>query len=238
MSLVVPKGRATADAPQTPSRLRAAPVLLWGILALVLAGVIGAGVKAWVDSSPALREVLGLSGGDLPVLGTVPAFSLTERSGRAVRDTDLRGRIWIANFIFTRCSGVCPALSSHMARLQTTLRPDGESRLRLVSVSVDPAADTTEVLREYAARYRASADGWWFLTGDWQGVFDLVRNGFQLSLAQQPDAIDPGELITHSDRFVLVDASGRIRGYYRGTEEEGLANLTRDAQALLAAAGG
>lgn len=176
----------------------------------------------------AALALLGCGSRPLPVLGTVPAFSLTDRSGRAVTDADLRGQVWVADFIFTRCPDVCPALTQRMAGLQDTL--GGAEPVGLVSISVDPGHDTSEVLERYATRMGARP-GWLFLTGPRDRVASLLRDGFRVAFADDGPASAP---ITHSDRFVLVDRALRIRGYYHGGEPDDVARLTRDATALRA----
>lgn len=168
----------------------------------------------------------GCRASEPPVLGAVPAFELTERSGTAVRSQDLAGSVWIAGFIFTRCPDVCPALTSHMADLQRSL--DGSDPVRLVSFSVDPAHDTPDVLRGYADRAGARP-GWLFVTGPRDQIATLLKDGFHLAFA---DDGPPASPITHSDRLVLVDRELQIRGYYRGRDAAELARLTRDAAAL------
>jgi len=168
----------------------------------------------------------GCRGAEPPILGTVPGFTLTERAGNAIRASDLEGSIWIAGFIFTRCPDVCPALTERMAGLQRTLA--GPEAVRLVSFSVDPAHDTPEVLRDYAARAGARGD-WLFLTGPRDQLASLLKDGFHVAFA---DDGPPSAPITHSDRLVLVDRALRIRGYYHGRDTEDLARLTRDAATL------
>lgn len=154
---------------------------------------------------------------ELPILSTVPDFALTERSGRTVELSELAGRVWLANFVFTQCPGPCPLLSQRMSRLQESLqdRPD----VRLVSFSVDPENDTPDVLTHYAKRWQADPQRWLFLTGDKTDLYHLIKDGFKLAVDDggQPGSPDPG-IITHSLRFVLVDRQGRIRGYYPGGE--------------------
>jgi protein SCO1 len=157
----------------------------------------------------------------------VPEFSLTERSGKTVTRQDLAGRVWIADFIFTNCGGTCPLMSEEMRKLQDALPPE----TRLVSFTVDPARDTAEVLARYAQKFGADEDRWWFLTGDKQTLYDLSIKGFKLALDETGGT--PTEPITHSTRFVLVDRSGMIRGYYGGTEDEELKRLSADAKTLL-----
>lgn len=211
-----PRGPARAG---SPSAERA----IWLGLGAVIVVVIVAGLwslrRAVPDGAP-------------PIMGEVPSFTLVERSGRAVSRDDLAGQPWVADFIFTRCSGTCPALSARMADLRRRLR-DAGLQGRLVSFSVDPDHDTPDVLRDYATRYAAD-DSWLFVTGDRGALYRLIGEGFRLSVAERSpeQARDGGELITHSDRFVLVDADGRIRGYYHGTEPDSVTALLRDLVAL------
>jgi len=196
---------------------------IWVVLSAVVVAVVAAGLWSLRGGKPDSA---------FPVLAIVPDFTLTERSGRSVTRDDLLGQIWVADFIFTRCSGVCPLLSSRMAVLQRALREQGVDA-RLVSFSVDPTHDTPEVLREYAGHFGADANRWLFLTGPRDQLYDLIGKGFMLSVAErEPGQDDSGELITHSDRFVLVDRQGRIRGYYHGTEDETLNRLVTDIAVL------
>lgn len=153
-------------------------------------------------------------------LGSVPDFRLTERSGRAVERADLEGNPWLASFLFTRCQNLCPRIAADLARLQERLPPG----VRLVSFSVDPDHDTPSVLSDFARRFGASGERWWFLTGPARAVRDLLEGGFHVSAPRES-----GEGLVHSDRIVLVDRAGRIRRYYRGSEagwiDEALADL-------------
>jgi protein SCO1/2 len=201
---------------------RALQGVLWGVLGLVIVAVVVAALRSQSSDGARLR-----------VYGTVPDFSLIERSGRPLGAADLRGDIWIANFIFTTCPGMCPGLTARMAGLQRHLRAESvrADEVRLVSFSVDPETDTPEVLSGYADRFAAEPGRWFFLTGSRDDVYRLVRDGFRLSVAQvapvAPGERDAGsEPITHSDRFVLVDPELRIRGYFHGNDEASMAALT------------
>jgi len=165
------------------------------------------------------------------VLGTVPAFRMTERAGTPLTHDDLRGKVWIADFVFTRCPDVCPLLTSRMRDLQQTLAASA-APVTLVSFSVDPGYDTPEVLRGYAATHHAGP-GWEFVTGPRDDVSSLLKDGFHVAFA---DDGPPSGPITHSDRFVLIDADLRIRGYYHGSDADELRRLVADAQRLAAAA--
>src|SRR5207244_837513 len=117
-------------------------------------------------------------------------------SGRNITLQDLRGKIWIADFIFTSCAGTCPMMSAQMRKLQDSLPAD----IRLVSFSVDPGRDTPAVLASYATHFGAEPQRWVFLTGDRQALYDLSIKGFKLALDDtQGSETEP---ITHSSRFV------------------------------------
>src|SRR6185369_16501073 len=124
----------------------------------------------------ALTSLLAACGSPaLPVLGTVPAFSLTERGGAPLTQNDLRGKVWVADFIFTRCPDVCPLLTSRMRDLQKTL-DEARADVTLVSFTVDPGHDTPQVLQAYATAHGAGP-GWSFATGDRNVVSGLLRDG-------------------------------------------------------------
>ncbi len=156
------------------------------------------------------------------IYGEVPHFSLTAQTGAAFDSKALLGKVWVADFMFTRCLGPCPRMSSrmHWVQKQTSGIPD----LRLVSFTIDPAHDTPPVLAEYARRFRAEPGRWWFLTGAEPTLQQLNRNAFKLG--------DIDGTMTHSTRFVLVDRRGRIRGYYRTEDGESLDPLVADIRRI------
>lgn len=167
-----------------------------------------------------------------PVMFDAPAFSLTERDDSTVTLDDLKGKVWVGNFIFTRCGGVCPMMTAAMMGIQRDLKPlDTWNDIRLVSFTVDPNHDTPEVLREFATRYEADVTHWLFLTGERQNIWTMVSEGFKLAVGEADE--NPDMPIMHSDKFVLVDGDGRIRGYYEGLEDEGRDALMRDLQLLM-----
>jgi protein SCO1/2 len=147
----------------------------------------------------------------LPKMFVVPDFSLTDRTGQTVTLADLKGKVWLADLIYTTCPGPCPMLSGHFSELQQMLGNDPEARL--VSISSDPEIDTPAVLETYAKHYGAS-ERWLFLTGPKAAVQDLVNKGLKLGMAEDPAA---KERIIHSTKFALVDKQGTVRGFYDGT---------------------
>ena len=169
----------------------------------------------------------------LPVLGEVPAFSLTEMRGETVTRDDLRGKVWVADFMFTRCNGICPVLTRSMSAVRDAVseKPYWDS-MRLVSFSVDPTHDTPEVLRRYTKKHDATSERWLFLTADSrEPIWTLSQDGFNLAVEENPEnSVMP---ITHSGQLILVDENGRIRGYYSGLRSEGREALLRDLDKLM-----
>jgi cytochrome oxidase Cu insertion factor (SCO1/SenC/PrrC family) len=162
-------------------------------------------------------------------LRSLPDFSFVERSGKKITLVDLRGNVWIANFIYTHCTDTCPLQTADMAALQD--RWMNESGLKLVSFSVDPERDTPAILARYAKRFKADPRQWLFLTGGKEEIARLVEDGFRLVVATPPHG-DHG-IIVHSPRFVLVDQQGRIRGYYDNRDPKAMQRLKDDAANLL-----
>ena len=167
------------------------------------------------------------SGPELARFYPVPDFSLTDQSDRNVKLDDLKGHVWVADFIFTNCAGACPMMTDKMRKLQDTLPVE----VRMVSITVDPSRDTPKALAAYAAERGATPDRWLFLTGEKQALHDLCIKGFKLPLDETGGTA--AEPIGHSTRFVLVDQQGEIRGYYDATDEESLKQLAGDAKSLL-----
>lgn len=166
---------------------------------------------------------------ELPVYSTVPAFTLTDHHGTPFGSEQLKGKPWVANFIFTRCPTICPAFTAKMERVQKQVIEE-ELDVRLVSFSVDPAHDTPEVLATYAKEHGAT-ESWHFLTGDPQAIQDAVVRG--LKIAAQPVGPDDDlASVFHGSHFVLVDADLRIRGYYESGDKERVEALHRDLATL------
>lgn len=167
----------------------------------------------------------------LPVLGGVPAFELVDQHGATVTSDDLRGRVWVAGFIFTRCPTVCPALTQRMWEVQHHSRALGDA-FRLVSISIDPAFDSPERLEAYARAHRASSRSWLFLTGPSDAVRRTVVEGFKIHVGEGDYSTNPGSIV-HGTHLVLVDHALRIRGYYDSADEQARQRLLRDLGLLV-----
>lgn len=162
----------------------------------------------------------------LPVLSTVPDFTLTDQNDKPIALADLKGKIWLADLIFTRCEGICPVMSNNFAKLQHKVDND----IRMVSFSVDPEYDSTAVLRDYAARFTADQSKWTFVTGHRPTIYELAKKGFLLGV--DSTGLSTDHLITHSEKFVLIDAKGQMRGYYNGTDSTVHTKILADIKSL------
>jgi protein SCO1/2 len=151
------------------------------------------------------------------------ADAISFSNGVQIGLDELRGKVWVADFIFTTCAGPCPVMSMHMSRLHDEFKDD--ERIRMVSITVNPDYDTPEVLTNYAKQYKARTDLWYFLTGSYEAIQSLVANGFKMG--------DTEDIVFHSTRFALVDQESRIRGYYTGTETDEMEKLIKDIVRLV-----
>ena len=166
-----------------------------------------------------------------PVLPTwdpagIADFELQECRGRTVTKSDLLGQPWLAAFIFTKCAGPCPLVSSEMKKLQDATR---DIPLRLVSFTVDPDRDTPEVLQFYADKLGADPERWWFLTGDKPTIFGLVRNSFKM-IVDDAENPQPGFEVIHSIEIMHVNAEGVVVGRYNARNELHMARLKKVVQ--------
>lgn len=195
----------------------------WGVLGTALLLVLSAwgwSFTAVPAAAPAQR---------VPIYGAVPSFALVNQYGQPVTRETLAGKLWVGEFIFTRCSGQCPMMVTQMRQLHDRL--PAEAPVRLIAFTVDPDYDTPERLARYAAEQQLPQERWWLLTGAQSDILRLSQEGFRLSAATTGGT--EAEPITHSRRLVLVDGAGRIRGYYDAEEVGTLDRLLRDLDAVL-----
>jgi protein SCO1 len=151
-----------------------------------------------------------------PVLGSVPAFTMTDQQGRSFGSANLEGRVWVADFIFTSCQTMCPLLTEKMAQLVHRSRQLGPE-VHFVSFSVDPERDTPGRLADYARRYHADPRKWSFLTGTLASVQGAVVDGFKIGVDRHKTADDFWDIV-HGEHMVIVDRGLRIRGYFDSSE--------------------
>jgi cytochrome oxidase Cu insertion factor (SCO1/SenC/PrrC family) len=167
------------------------------------------------------------------VLHSVPPFTLVNQRGEVTNRLRYHGKVWVANFFFTRCTATCPQQTARLAELARKLKPEAEQGVvRFASFSVDPENDTAPVLAAYAEERAIDTNSWDFLTGERQAIWQLCRDGFRVPVQADPTVIQMP--ILHTSQTVLIDQQGAIRGYYDGLSEAGLNALEADLRTVLA----
>lgn len=163
-------------------------------------------------------------------------ISLTNQLGERVSLDDLKGRIIIADFFFTRCPSICPTLTMNMKGLQNALKMKNPRRkidsafVQFLSFSVDPERDSVPVLKKYADKYGINHDTWWLLTGPKKEIYDFALHELKVPL-EDGGTVDSNFI--HTGRFVLLDRERIVRGYYDGLDSASLSKLAEDLTLLM-----
>jgi protein SCO1/2 len=174
--------------------------------------------------------VPGFRAPTLPVLSYVPRFSFNDQSGRLITDRDLEGKVYVAEYFFTTCRGICPKLNGNMKKIADDYvhEPD----FRILSYTVDPETDTVARMKHYADSLGADPQKWFFLTGRKDSLYHLARTGYLLDDPKN-NAINIDEQFLHTQFIALVDKSGRVRKIYDGLKKDELDELEKDITTLL-----
>lgn len=162
----------------------------------------------------------------LPAVGPAPQFALTAETGKRVALADLRGKVLAVTFIYATCTDTCPLLTAKMAEIQRRLGRDFGPRIRFVSITVDPQADTPEVLRSYAKAHGANVEGWSFLTGTPGEIAEVRRRYGVYASKSERGGVD------HLFLTSLIDRSGMLRVQYLGVRFDP-DEMQRDLESLL-----
>lgn len=190
-------------------------ITAWGLLVVAMVALVASGMYD--------RQA------KLPVMGQVPSFAMLDQNGKAFGDADLKGSVWVADFVFTRCVGPCPTMMEKMAKVQ---QATAGADVRLVSFTVDPDHDTPQVLKTYGQKYQADESRWTLATGKVTEIMDLAKKMF-IAVAPATGSSEIG----HGTYLVLIDGQGRMRGFYSGQDDEGWRKLSEDAAALAGRSG-
>ena len=203
-----------------PARSGIKPVF-WVIAFAAAAALIGLAYVSLKNTRPAEPSA------PLEKLAPVPEFTLNDQTGAPFGSTELKGKIWVANFIFTRCKGPCPLIITRMAELNGKLKKIHDG-VKLTSFTVDPEHDTPKALAAFGQNLAANPADWKFLTGSPEAINAIVVKGLLQPLAKEPDGTP-----AHSQRFVIVDGEGWIRGFQDGEDPEVVQKLMVDIGELL-----
>jgi protein SCO1/2 len=214
-------------------------ITLWAVAVLAMIGLVTTGVLAKRYSEMRKQSATNFDQPEerLPVLFDVPDFSFTDQNEKTLKRDDLKGHVWVGAFIFTNCPGVCPMMTGKMRALEDAIT---DPKVQLVSISLDPERDTPAVLKQYAAKMKADQSRWHFLTGDKTKIYNLAAD---MKVTAQPATQQLVEdehgkktiedkPIVHSEKLILVDQTGHIRGYYSSTSDDDMKQLATDASDL------
>ncbi len=177
---------------------------------------------------------------DLPIMGPkslnesgdtiyhkVKAFSFPDAEGNPVTDKEFDGSVYVADFFFTKCTSICPKMSTQLTRIQEYFKDNDQ--VKILSHSVDPDYDKGNVLSGYAQKYNATSDKWYFVTGDAEEIYTKARKDYYIIAGEE----DSDEGFVHSEKLVLIDKDKQIRGFYDGTNKEDVDRLIIEIQVLL-----
>lgn len=159
----------------------------------------------------------------LPVLYTAPTFNLTDQNGASFSSEKLKGKVWVIDFLFTKCKHECPMMTNAMKNVQGHLKNAGP--VEFVSITTDPSNDSPKVLDAFMTSYKIDRGNWSFLTGDKKVIVGIAKDGFKFPADEKKP--------THSEKFALVDKDFKIRGYYESSSTEDMKRLEGDIRLLL-----
>lgn len=164
---------------------------------------------------------------------TIAPFKFTDQNGKTFSSKSLKNKIYVAEYFFTTCGTICPKMNLQMQRVQEAFA--GNSKVNILSFTVDPETDTVAQIKNYAESHGANDKQWHFLTGKKEDLYALARKSFfVLKPAAAQNQGDVGSDFIHTNNFVLIDGKSRIRGYYDGTSEHEVSSLIHDMKQLLA----
>jgi len=163
---------------------------------------------------------------------TIPKFyGLKDQDGKLFSFEQVKGKVFVAEFFFSRCKSICPIMTSQMARIQDEIKhKEWQEKVMLLSHTVDPEFDEPAILKSYAKIHGADFGIWTFVNAD-SAVYQLAQEGYLLSAFPSVDA-DGG--FFHTDQLTLVDRNFHIRGYYDGTSTKAVDQLIQDLSLLMA----
>ena len=158
----------------------------------------------------------------------IPDFKLINQLGDTITQNDFKDKIYITDFFFTICPGICPQMTDNMHKVQEEFKEDSE--ILLLSHSVMPSTDSVPVLKEYAKNHEVVANKWHLVTGDKKEIYALGRDQYfvENDLGEPKDIDD----FLHTENFLLIDKNKHIRGIYNGLNRASIAQLITDIKTL------
>jgi protein SCO1/2 len=200
-------------------RVKRIVIAMWSMAAVAAVAV---GAAAWMTRA---GNAPAASAAPLPVLFDAPPFSLTDQNGQTFDSTQLHGKVWVADFIFSNCAGICPMMTQHMREFQNRT---GGWPVQLVSFSVDPEHDTPAALKQYATAATSDESRWHFLTGESRAKLWEICTAMKLAVGP-----DTNNQVMHSNHFLLIDGDGHVRATYNSEQQGFMDELIADARKLI-----
>ena len=160
----------------------------------------------------------------------IPDFKLVNQLGDTVSQKDVKNKIYVADFFFTTCPGICPKMTKNLHLVQEAFMDDDE--IKILSHSVTPNLDSVPVLREYALNQGVDSTKWFLLTGDRNSIYKLGRNAYFIEDDLGLEREEFGSEFIHTENFVLVDKGGHLRGIYNGLNKTSVQQLIADIKTL------
>ena len=176
------------------------------------------------------RIIPGFGEVKLPVLSYVKPFSFTDQEGKLITEKDIAGRVYVAEYFFTTCKGICPKMNTNVRKV--FLEYEKEPDFRILSHTVDPETDSVARMKKYADSLGADPQKWWFLTGQKDSLYRMARGSYLLDDPKN-NAVNINEQFIHTQFLALVDKSGRVRKIYDGLKKDEIDELEKDIKSLL-----
>ena len=172
----------------------------------------------------------GFANSRLPSISYVRPFAFTNQDGKMVTDKDVSGKVYVAEYFFTTCKGICPRLNNNMKKVYEKFK--NEPGFLILSHTCDPEIDSAAKLKHYADSIRVTGSNWIFLTGRKDSLYNMARVSYKIDdPANNMKDIDADFL--HSQFFALVDKEGEVRKIYDGLKESEVNAMMDDIQKLL-----
>jgi len=166
----------------------------------------------------------------MPVLSYVQPFSFINQYNQVITQKDVAGKVYLAEYFFTTCKGICPKMNNNMKKLYTIFKD--EKNFCILSHTVDPETDTVGRMKRYADSLGVSTGNWWFLTGRKDSLYQAARVSYLLDDPNNGHSKIEDQFI-HTQFFALVDKNGRVRKIYDGLKNDELSELEKDIRSLL-----
>ena len=166
----------------------------------------------------------------LPVLNTVQPFTFLRQDGKQVSQADVKQRVYVAEYFFTTCKGICPKMNKNMKSIYEAFK--NEKDFMIISHTVNPEIDTLPVMKHYADSLGAAVDNWWFVTGTKESLYKAARESYLLDDPKN-NTKSINEQFLHTQFFSLIDRQGRVRGVYDGLKKDELTQLMHDIEELI-----